>query len=269
MTVDLNVSLLLLVVLLGSFGGILSGFFGIGGGIIMAPLLLYLPPFCGQAALSMKVVAGLTIVQSLFASSFGALAHRSYDSVDARLALWLGVPMLGAAFAGAWWSGSLDARSLLVLFAALASASALLMLVPGRRNPAAETAATQTRVAFNRSAAASLGLMIGLSGGMVGQSGAFMVVPAMIRLLKIPLRTALGSTLVVVLLASIAGTTGKLLAGQIVLPLAAALALPAAAGARLGARWSHSVKPDLLQRLLALLIAAAALRIWYDLAAAG
>ena len=64
-----------LIVLLGFMISILSGFLGIGGGIVMAPALLYLPPFLGLGVLDMRQVAGLTITQGLFACLSGAARH--------------------------------------------------------------------------------------------------------------------------------------------------------------------------------------------------
>ena len=62
--------ILLLIGTLGIFCGFLSGVLGIGGGIIMAPLLLYVPPLFGFEPLPMRTVAGLTIMQGLVACIF-------------------------------------------------------------------------------------------------------------------------------------------------------------------------------------------------------
>ena len=62
-------TLLLIICAIGLAGGTLSGFLGIGGGIITAPLLLYVPLLFGQEPLSMHTVSGLTITQSLFQSN--------------------------------------------------------------------------------------------------------------------------------------------------------------------------------------------------------
>lgn len=258
-------SLMVLIASLGFGGGVLSGLLGIGGGIVMTPLLLYLPTACRQPALDMQVVAGLTIVQSLFAGFSGMFSQHDSGNVDFDLALWLGGAMVLTSFGGAWWSASVSSRVLLGLFAVLATISAALMLVPRSRVDQKRNADT---VAFGRRRAVVIGVVVGFTGGLVGQSGAFMLIPAMIHFLGIPVRTAIGTTLAVVVLAALAGTAGKVAAGQVVLPLAAALVPPAVIGARLGARWSGRVRPELLQRALALIIAAAAFRIYYDLVGA-
>ena len=75
-------TILLLIGALGLVTGFLSGLLGIGGGIIMAPLLLFIPPLFGIKPLSMQVVAGLTIVQGLVACVSGALTHRRFHFVS-------------------------------------------------------------------------------------------------------------------------------------------------------------------------------------------
>jgi len=262
MSPNAPLGLLTLVAMLGLGGGVLSGVLGIGGGILMAPLLLYVPPACRLPALDMQMVAGLTIVQSLFAGLSGAFAHRSRGKVHVELALWLGGAMVITSFAGAWWSRAVSSQVLLGLFALLAIVAAALMLFP----PAdADEERDAESVVFSKTRAVSVGLMIGFAGGMVGQSGAFMVVPAMIRVLRVPVRTAVGTTLAVIVFAALAGTAGKLLAGQIVLPLAAALVPTSMLGARIGARWSGRIRPDVLRHGLALIIAATVARILFDL----
>ena len=90
--------LLLLIGTLGLVCGFLSGLLGIGGGIIMAPLLLFVPPLCGFAELPMRVVAGLTIVQGLVACLAGVSAHYKFNHVSGRLAGW-GLHRRGMIFA--------------------------------------------------------------------------------------------------------------------------------------------------------------------------
>ena len=65
----------LLIGSLGLISGFLSGLLGIGGGIVMAPLLLYIPPLFGLELLTMQMVAGLTIVQGLLGCLAGFFCY--------------------------------------------------------------------------------------------------------------------------------------------------------------------------------------------------
>ncbi len=125
-------SLAITLFLIGAAGGFLSGWLGIGGGIVVAPLLLYVPPWLGLPPLDMKVVAGLTMVQSLFATGSGVLVHRRFHHVSRQLVLWAGLSTAGASLAGALASAYVSAELLLGIFAVMALLAAGLMFVPRR-----------------------------------------------------------------------------------------------------------------------------------------
>ena len=72
-------AILLVIAALGILTGFLSGLLGISGGILTAPLLLYVPPLIGLEPLSMRTVAGLTIVQGLAACVSGTLTQADLD----------------------------------------------------------------------------------------------------------------------------------------------------------------------------------------------
>lgn len=79
-----------LIGILGLISGFLSGLLGIGGGIVMAPLLLYVPPFLGMEPFTMQSIAGLTIVQSLTGCLSGSLIHEKLCFVSKELSLYMG-----------------------------------------------------------------------------------------------------------------------------------------------------------------------------------
>jgi len=260
MTVFLATTLLVL----GLVGGLFSGWLGIGGGIIMAPLLLYVPTAVGAGSLDMKTVAGLTMVQSLFATGSGVLVHRRFQHVSRDLVLWMGLGVMAASFAGAFLSGFMTADTLLGIFAALALAAAVMMFLP-HEEPDFEPPAAS--VSFNHGLALIYAAAIGLVGGVVGQSGAFIIIPVMIYLLRIPTRTTIGSSLGIVFLAALAGSLGKMITGQIDYLLALFCVSGALAGAQLGGRLSARTPRRRLRQALAILIALTAVRMAWDLVA--
>jgi uncharacterized membrane protein YfcA len=100
---------------------------------------------------------------------------------------------------------------------------------------------------------------------MVGQGGAFIIIPILLYVLKIPLRVALGSTLAIGLFSAIAGLAGKIITGQVPFYMAGALLLGAIPSARLGGIVSKKTKTQFLRWLLALIISATAIKVWYDI----
>lgn len=252
----LLVELIFCLSLLVSF---LSGLVGIAGGIMAAPAFLYLLPRLGGASLDMKAVAGLTMTQSLFASLSGAFRHGKAGFSSARLVGWVAPGMVTFMGFGAVLSRYLSEKLLLAIFASLALAASASMLAPAK-----EADARTEETTFVPWKAFLLGSVIGFLGGLVGQGGGFMLVPAMIYILGIPMRTALGSNLAIVSLAALAGFLGKLFTGQVALVPALALVAGCLPGAQLGAFLSTRTSPLIIKRLLAGIIGLAAVRIWFQ-----
>jgi len=82
----------------GSAGGFFSGLLGIGGGIIMFPILLYLPPLLGFNIIEVKSITGLTMVQGFFASLTALLFYRKQRLVNKSLVLTLGPALFFSSF---------------------------------------------------------------------------------------------------------------------------------------------------------------------------
>src|SRR5882672_9300971 len=91
----------LTLVLLGFTGAIVAGLLGVGGAIVMIPLLLYVPSLLGVGALDMRNVAGVTMVQVFVAAVSGMIAHRRHRAVHPRLAWTGGTAMAAGTLTGA------------------------------------------------------------------------------------------------------------------------------------------------------------------------
>jgi uncharacterized membrane protein YfcA len=87
--------------ILGFVGALIAGFLGVGGAIIMIPLLLYVPPWLGFPDLTVKTIAAISMVQVFFAALSGAVAHGRHGTVHRALTLIVG----GAAAIGSLVGG--------------------------------------------------------------------------------------------------------------------------------------------------------------------
>ena len=243
-------------VLSGLVASFLSGLLGIGGGLVLTPLLLYLPPLLGAPALSVKIVTGLTIVQAISGSILGALRHRAYGNVSARVVWLMGPSSAVASLAGAFVSRDTPDRVLLLIFAVIAFAGAIMLLLPVTPRPG-----TAADVDVNRPLAIALALVLGFFGGMVGIAGIAFIIAALVYLLRVPPRIAIGTSLGVGLFAGVAALVGKAATAQIDPPLAAIVFASALVASPVGAAVSVRTQPRLLLAILAAIVIAAAGRI--------
>lgn len=246
----------------GSGVGFLSGLLGIGGGIVMFPILLYLPPLLGFQGIDVKSITGLTMMQGFFASLSAMLFYRSQKLVNKSLVLTLGLSLFLSSLAGAIVSRGVSDKSLLFIFGVMALAASVMMFIPRSYS---KDDVREDKVEFHKPTAILVGLVVGFFIGMVGQGGAFIIIPILLYVLRVPLRVALGSTLAIGLFSSTAGLAGKIATGQVPFKIAGVLLLGAIPFAQLGGHVSQKTGTKLLRWLLALLISATAIKIWYDL----
>ena len=228
----------------------------------MAPLLLFLPPLFGLEPYSMRIVAGLTIVMGLLGCLSGALAHRKMAFVSTRLSRYMGSSIFIAALLGGAATRYVPNELILFLFAGLSFAAAILMFAPIRHD---EENPDATCLDFCKSRAVTAATGVGLLGRLVGQGGSFILIPLMTNYVKIPTRIAIGSNLAIVFLSSLAAFIGKAFTGQIQWLLSIPILVTVLPAASIGGYVSRRVPVRWLRRLLAVLIAIAALRMWYSL----
>ena len=233
----------------------LSGLLGIGGGVVLTPLLLYLPPALGIGALPVKIITGLTIVQAISGSVLGASRHRSYGNVSKRLVLLMGPTGAGASLVGALVSRDVSDRLLLGVFAALALATAAMLLLPVESQPGGTD-----DLHVNVPLAVGTSVVLGFFGGMVGIGAIATIIGALVYLLRVPPRIAIGTSLGIGMFAAIAALVGKWATAQIDPPLATIVALTALVASPLGAWVSVRTRPQVLMKVLAAVVIVAALR---------
>lgn len=240
----------------GLVASFLSGLLGIGGGLVLTPLLLYLPPVVGGAAIPVKIVTGLTIVQAISGSVLGTLRHRAYGNVSSRLVWLMGPPIAIASLVGALVSRDTSDSVILLVFAILAFAGAVLLLLPveARDENAADVRA-DPKVAI------PIALVLGFFGGMVGIGGIAFIIAVLIYFLRVPPRIAIGSSLGIGLFSAVAALIGKAATAQIDPPLAAIVFVSALVASPVGAAVSVRTQPRALLAILAVIVMFAAIRI--------
>lgn len=237
---------------IGLIGGIMAGFLGIGGGIVIIPLLVYV------AGLEVKLAMGISMAQALFATLSGVLIHRRNRTMDLRLGIALGLAGVVGGLIGSFGSAYISGDALLAIYFCLVGLSIfLLFTAPKEENSG--------NVKVSLPLAFPLGLAVGVLAGMLGVGGGFIMTPLMISLLRIPTRTAVGTSLLMILPTTISGSIGKIATGQFNLEIALFVIVGSIIGAQFGGRLNARSSPQAIRVALALLLLAILIRTGTDL----
>jgi uncharacterized protein len=283
---DLAINIFLLLSM-GLAVGFISGMFGVGGGFLMTPFLIFLGISPGVAVAS--------VASHITASSFsGALSHWRRRAVDVPMALVLLSGGLVGTFSGVWLFtklrtiGQLD---LLIGFSYLIMLTSVggLMLIESVR--AIIRTRRQQFSSFRRSGAHTwvhalplkmrfrhskiyvsvipvwgIGYVIGLIGAVMGIGGGFLLVPMLIYFLRMPTATVIGSAAVLTTATMAVATIMHALTNHLVdAVLALVLIVGGVIGAQFGARSAQKMPAERLRLCLAILILAVGLRFGYEL----
>ncbi|EAU42820.1 hypothetical protein FP2506_08261 [Fulvimarina pelagi HTCC2506] len=279
---------LFVIVGMGMAVGFLSGLFGVGGGFLITPLLIFynIPPAIAVATGANQVVA----------SSFsGALAHYKRGTVDLKLGSMLLAGGALGSLAGVWLFGllrsigQLDLAVSLLYVVFLGSIGGLMLNESVRSMLRSRKGTTGSdlrrpgqhswvlglplKMRFPRSRlyisiipVITLGFFIGVLAAIMGVGGGFVMVPAMIYLLRVPTNVVIGTSLYQIMFTAAVTTVLQAATNQTIdIVLAFLLMLGGVIGAQFGAEAGRKLRGDQLRALLALLVLAVGVRLGVEL----
>ncbi|MDB2324018.1 sulfite exporter TauE/SafE family protein [Alphaproteobacteria bacterium] len=278
-----------IIIGLGGGVGFLSGLFGVGGGFLMTPLLIFfgIPPAVAVATEANQIVAS---------SVSGVLAHWRRGNVDFKMG---GILMLGGVVGSSLgvvlfsFLRSIGQIDLVIklsyvvflgIIGALMLAESLRTIMRSRKPGARRSKLHQhnwlhglpLKMRFRRSKLyisalmpLALGAFVGVLAAIMGVGGGFIMVPAMIYLLGMPTSVVVGTSLFQIIFVTANVTLLQSIQTQTVdFVLAGLLLLGAVIGAQFGSRASVYLRGEQLRGLLALMVLAVCLKIGYDLVVA-
>jgi uncharacterized membrane protein YfcA len=236
----------------GSAIGFSLGALGAGGSILTVPILVYAMgvPVQGATATSLAIV-GLN-------AATGALDYVRRGRSLPRTALAFGASGVLGAFAGVWLNHQVRGELILVLFSLLMLVAAASML--RRRAQRPSDADFSERYAPGRWLRLVLtGVGVGLLTGFFGIGGGFLLVPALVLVLGLPMHLAVGTSLLVIALNALWGLLGNLQFGSLDWPLTLLFALGGVLGVLAGGKLAGQLPERALRVAFALIVVAVAL----------
>jgi uncharacterized membrane protein YfcA len=283
---DLPVNILV-VFAMGIAVGFISGMFGIGGGFLMTPLLIFL-------GIS-PAVAVATVSSHIAASSFsGAITYWRRKALDLSLAAMLLIGGIGGTAAGVWLFtylralGQLDLTISLSYVLLLGSVGGLMVMEGVRaiirsrhgkpvelRRPGSHTwfhglpfklRFKQSRIYVSSIPVVTIGFIMGFIGAIMGIGGGFLLVPMLIYFLRVPTNVVIGTSMVLTLVTMATATVLHSVTNHLVdVILALILMVGGVTGAQFGARAGQKMRGERLRLMLGVLVLAVGLRFAVDL----
>jgi uncharacterized protein len=276
-----------LIFIMGLAVGFISGMFGIGGGFLMTPLLIFIGISPGVAVAS--------VTTHIAASSFtGAITYWRRRALDPALALMLLVGGIIGTAAGVWLFsllraiGQLDLTIGLSYLVLLGTVGSLMVgesaqaIIRARRGRPAEIRRggshtwihglpfklrfKQSKIYVSTIPVWGIGFFIGFIGAIMGIGGGFLLVPMLIYVLRVPTNVVIGTSMVLTLVTMAFATIMHAATNHLVdMVLALILMVGGVTGAQFGARAGQKIRSEQLRLLLGLLVLAVGLRFAFGL----
>lgn len=255
---------------LGLVMGVVIGGLGGGGGVLTVPALVYvLGQNARDATTSSVIIVGIT-------AAVGAVTRIRGGGVDWRTGIALGAVGVPAAYLGTLLNRHVDQPVLLLAFAALTIVAATAMLLDARGahrsadpgdgpagSPAGAGTALETRRHADRSRLLTLlvkivlcGASVGFLTGFLGVGGGFLVVPALVIVLRMPIATAIGTSLLAIAINSISSIASRLGTMNLDWHVIAPFTVAAVVGTFLGKRVADKLSGATLTTAFAVMLVA-------------
>lgn len=234
---------------LGFVVGVVLGLLGGGGSILALPIFLYVFGVQPKSAIAMSLaVVGMS-------AFVGFLGHWRQGKVNLRIAIPFGACAMAAAFLTARLTHLVPETLQLAGFATFAMTAAALMLRDSFRvHPPELTSSTPVDAPRFTPLIGLQAVGVGALTSLIGVGGGFMIVPALVMLAKVPIRVAVGSSLLIIAMNAVTSFVAYIGIVPINWPLVLGFTAVAAAGAVVGTRLNRHVSQIMLKRSFAVLI---------------
>ena len=229
---------------IGLAGGFFSGLLGFGGWVIMFPLLTLV------GSVPVKLATGTNLIHVLIASAISSVFHYRVGNVDSKSGLYLGLAGIAGGLIGSFLSVPLSPRSLQFIYLCVVGLAAVMLFIP---LPIGSE--IYRKGSFNKAAGVTVGLFVGSLAGLLGAGGGFITIPLMTYCLKIPLKIAIATSLLIILITSLGTLWAKLGVGHIDLSITLLALIGSIPGAMIGSHFSRKAPVRILRlTLISLLI---------------
>lgn len=244
---------------IGLFTGSITTLLGIGGGLIILPVLLYL------TNIELRTATAISAVQVFFASSFGTFFNRLQKTINFRYALIFGISSGITYFFGSYFTQFIPDNTIKIIYLCSVILALVLFFIKKRNNNNLELAAKRIPKKVDYFKIIPIALIAGFAFGVLGVGGGFLYVPLLILLFDLPLKVAIGTSLMIVLCNAVPGITGKLLSIKFDIFIGLAVAMGAIIGSRIGTYIGKKINAKVIKIIFIVLLSIIIARVGWDL----
>ncbi len=221
--------------LIGTIVGLISGFFGVGGGTILVPLLLLL-------GFETKVAMGISVVQMVFSSIYGSYLNNKKGTLDVAMVLFIGAGGFCGALLSGYITSILSPKTLELIFLSFAIFALVRLFI--------KVDAGKEQKEKHPLILVSIGFILGAISMTIGVGGSIVLTPILVGFLHVPLKKAISAGLFFVVFSSVSGLISHALKGNVDYNSGIIIGLASLVGVYIGVHLKDTVGERLQKNLL-------------------
>jgi len=270
---SLDAIIMLLLTVLGVFAGFLGGLLGVGGGIIVVPILVLV------FNLDTRLAVGTSLVMIIFTALSATIAYHRQRRIDWKIGIVSAVATVPGASIGAYATKFFSSNSLAIIFGATILFIAAVMLrrsfrekTDPQKKHTPVNASGYTRGIWSRRLVDSMGKIFeydanvysgllllvvgGLASGFLGIGGGLVVVPILTAIVGLPMHIAIATSMLTMIFTSISGVSTHIMLGNVNVGYAIPIVIGILGGTQIGAWTAKRLKSASLERVFAIFVMA-------------
>lgn len=265
---------ILILLLTGLAAGTIGSLVGLGGGVIIVPVLLYLGTLLDNLIITPQTAVGTSLMVIIITAISSTLAYSKQKKIDYKSGLIFFAASGPGAFVGAYLNAFLDVELFQLYFGSFVILISILLMVRDRlpavtlkgpfivqRHITEEDTAETYTYQYSLVWALPIAFVVGMLSGLFGIGGGALMVPAMILMFRFPAKYAVATSMFMIFFSSISGSVFHLSAGNVDWLLLAALVPGAWFGGKLGAFLARKLKSKAIVIALRLVLILVGIRL--------
>ncbi|MCR8978622.1 sulfite exporter TauE/SafE family protein [Brevibacillus laterosporus] len=264
---------ILLFMFIGLFAGVMGSLVGIGGGMFFVPALLYFGNMYDPGSITPQIASGTSLLVIAITALSSSISFLKQKKVDVQAAVLFFIGSAPGAIVGVYVNKWMDSDSFYLLFGLFQISMFILLLIKDKFKPKTnqwkivktylDEHGEQRTYGYNRTSAIIIAFFVGVISSLFGVGGGILMVPALLVLYRFPAHMATATSMCIIFLSAVVGSTTNIINDHIQWFYVLGLAPGAWIGGSIGAIVANKLKGKTLILLLRIMILAIAVQMIY------